>query len=190
MVRPILSHLVLCLSSDSSLFSLSSLHGRTEIGEIHRYVNELVRQIEQETIQGQSSHLQLRPRGLFFSRSQGETGPNDCLMSLNVLCYILLTMSKLMAPFTPFLAEYMYQILRKLMPPSSSSSSSSAEQDLSVHFQMIPQAQFVRSQTSRRHVTSLRSENRWFTKMSNGPWHLFKRSSVWVVSFENEKSFR
>jgi isoleucyl-tRNA synthetase len=49
-------------------------------------------------------------------------------------------MAKLMAPFTPFLAEYMYQILRKLMPQSSSSSS---EQDLSVHFQMIPKSQSV-----------------------------------------------
>ncbi len=64
----------------------------------------------------------------------------DCLVSLNVLCYVLLTMAKLMAPFTPFLAEYMYQILRKLMPQSSSSSS---EQDLSVHFQMIPKSQSV-----------------------------------------------
>ncbi len=44
-----------------------------------------------------------------------------------------------MGPFTPFLAEYMYQVLRKLMPQSSSSS----EQELSVHFQMIPKSQFV-----------------------------------------------
>ena len=63
----------------------------------------------------------------------------DCLVSLNALCYILLTMAKLIAPFTPFLAEYMYQILRKLMPQSSTPS----EQDLSVHFQMIPESQFV-----------------------------------------------
>ncbi len=65
----------------------------------------------------------------------------DCLVSLNVLYYILLTMAKLMIPFTPFLAEYMYQVLRKLVPQSSSSSSS--EQDLSVHFQMIPESQLV-----------------------------------------------
>ncbi|CAF4875139.1 unnamed protein product, partial [Rotaria magnacalcarata] len=45
----------------------------------------------------------------------------DSLVSLNVLCYVLLTMAKLMAPFTPFLAEYMYQILRKLMSQPSSS---------------------------------------------------------------------
>jgi isoleucyl-tRNA synthetase len=48
-------------------------------------------------------------------------------------------MAKLMAPFTPFLAEYMYQILRKLMAQSSSS----IEQELSVHFQMIPKSQLV-----------------------------------------------
>lgn len=75
-----------------------------------------------------------------FSLIQGETDFNDCLTSLNVLCYILLTMSKLMSPFTPFLAEYMYQILRKLMSKLPSSS----EQDLSVHFQMIPQSQYDR----------------------------------------------
>ncbi|CAF1408196.1 unnamed protein product [Adineta steineri] len=70
-------------------------------------------------------------------RFKGETSMEDCLTSLNVLCYILLTMAKLMGPFTPFLAEYMYQILRKLMPQSSTTS----EQDLSVHFQMMPQSQ-------------------------------------------------
>ena len=74
------------------------------------------------------------------SDSQGEGTLDDCLVSLNVLCYVLLTMAKLMGPFTPFLAEYMYQILRKLMGPSSSSSS---ERELSVHFQMMPKPQFV-----------------------------------------------
>jgi hypothetical protein len=46
-----------------------------------------------------------------------------------------------MARFTPFLAEYMYQISRKLMPQSSASS----EQELSVHFQMIRKSQLVLS---------------------------------------------
>jgi hypothetical protein len=49
-------------------------------------------------------------------------------------------MAKLMGPFTPFLAEYMYQILRKLLPPPSSSS---VEQDLSVHFQLMPKSELV-----------------------------------------------
>ncbi|CAF1529802.1 unnamed protein product [Rotaria magnacalcarata] len=54
-------------------------------------------------------------------RFKCETTLEDSLVSLNVLCYVLLTMAKLMAPFTPFLAEYMYQILRKLMSQPSSS---------------------------------------------------------------------
>ncbi|CAF4446091.1 unnamed protein product [Rotaria sp. Silwood2] len=50
-----------------------------------------------------------------------------------------MNVAKLMAPFTPFFAEYMYQILRKLIPQSASDS----EQALSVHFQMIPRSKFV-----------------------------------------------
>ncbi|CAF0924607.1 unnamed protein product [Rotaria sordida] len=65
-----------------------------------------------------------------------ETTLEDCFVSLNVLCYVLLTMANLMVPFTPFLAEFIYQILRKLMPRSLSSS----EQELSIHFQMIPRS--------------------------------------------------
>ncbi|CAF4172202.1 unnamed protein product [Rotaria sordida] len=41
----------------------------------------------------------------------GEITLEDCLISLNVLCYILTS-------FTQFLTEYTYQILRKLMPQS------------------------------------------------------------------------
>lgn len=41
-----------------------------------------------------------------------------------------------MAPFTPFFAEYMYQILKKLMIVSVPS-----EKDLSVHFQMMPKSE-------------------------------------------------
>ncbi|CAF1475600.1 unnamed protein product [Didymodactylos carnosus] len=70
-------------------------------------------------------------------RFKGETNVDDCILSLNVLCYILLTMSKLMGPFTPFLAEYFYQQLRRLTP----SLLTTDIQGQSVHFQMIPQAQ-------------------------------------------------
>ena len=33
---------------------------------------------------------------------------SDAFICLNVLFYVLLNMGKLMAPFTPFVAEYMY----------------------------------------------------------------------------------
>jgi len=55
-------------------------------------------------------------------------------------------MTVLMAPFTPFLTEFLYQHLRKVHPnstPSSSSSSSSLPPDAigkadSVHYVMLP----------------------------------------------------
>ena len=62
-----------------------------------------------------------------------------------------------MAPFTPFLAEYMYQILRKLMPQSSTPS----EVELSVHFQMIPKSQLVLSFFSNLKKTIVFLENLW-----------------------------
>ncbi|CAF0822640.1 unnamed protein product [Rotaria sordida] len=71
-------------------------------------------------------------------RFKGETTLEDCLVSLNVLCYILLTMAKLRALFTPFLAKYIYQILRKLMTQLLSSSS---QQEISVQFQVITKSQ-------------------------------------------------
>ncbi|CAF0932507.1 unnamed protein product [Rotaria sordida] len=67
---------------------------------------------------------------------EDETTLEDCVISLNVLCYILLTIAKLMKQFTIFLAEYMYQVLGKLISQSSSSSA----QDLSFYFQMIPKS--------------------------------------------------
>ena len=44
---------------------------------------------------------------------KGGAGEEERVTSINVLYEVLLTMSVLMAPFTPFLAEYFYQNLRK-----------------------------------------------------------------------------
>lgn len=46
---------------------------------------------------------------------------DDSIVCLNVLFYVLFNMSKLMAPFTPFLAEYMYLQLRPLIENSKES---------------------------------------------------------------------
>lgn len=40
----------------------------------------------------------------------------EALLGLNVLFEVLMTMSQIMSPFTPFFAEYLYQNLRKLQP--------------------------------------------------------------------------
>jgi isoleucyl-tRNA synthetase len=49
-------------------------------------------------------------------RLKGSSGELEALLGLNVLFEVLLTMSQIMSPFTPFFAEYLYQNLRKLQP--------------------------------------------------------------------------
>ncbi|KAL2749130.1 hypothetical protein V1477_002740 [Vespula maculifrons] len=65
-------------------------------------------------------------------RIKGESGTIDCQNALNTLYCILYTMVKINAPFTPFLTEFMFQRLSKLLPPDCN-----ANMD-SVHYQMIP----------------------------------------------------
>ena len=78
-------------------------------------------------------------------RIKGSAGPTECLLGLNVLYEVLLTVSIIMSPFTPFFAEYLYQHLRKLHPNYSATAkaSSSVAVDAvgkadSVHFLMLP----------------------------------------------------
>uniref|UniRef100_A0A1B0CA15 Isoleucine--tRNA ligase, cytoplasmic n=2 Tax=Lutzomyia longipalpis TaxID=7200 RepID=A0A1B0CA15_LUTLO len=68
-------------------------------------------------------------------RLKGELGKEDCLISLNTLYDILVTMVKMMAPFTPFLTDFMYLKLKDLSPE---------EQGESVHYQMMPVANRTR----------------------------------------------
>lgn len=58
-------------------------------------------------------------------RIKGEEGAKDCVASLNVLFDVLNTMVTLMAPFTPYLSEYMYQRLVRLNTAASLSAASS-----------------------------------------------------------------
>lgn len=64
-------------------------------------------------------------------RIKGEGGVKDCYRALDTLYDVLVAMVKMMAPFTPFLTEYMYQRLRLLnetLKPGS------------VHYEMMPSA--------------------------------------------------
>ncbi|XP_011500704.1 PREDICTED: isoleucine--tRNA ligase, cytoplasmic [Ceratosolen solmsi marchali] len=65
-------------------------------------------------------------------RIKGEFGAEDCHHALNTLFRVLYTMVRINAPFTPFLAEFMFQRLRKYLP--------SLDNAGSVHYQMIPNA--------------------------------------------------
>ncbi|CAH2009791.1 unnamed protein product [Acanthoscelides obtectus] len=62
-------------------------------------------------------------------RLKGEGGEDDCRTALTTLFDILLNIIKMMAPFSPFLSENMYQCLKQLTESSSES----------VHYLMLPQ---------------------------------------------------
>lgn len=62
-------------------------------------------------------------------RLKGENGIKDCQVALDTLFGVLFDMVRVMAPFTPYLTELMYKILRQLLPGDSLES---------VHFNMIP----------------------------------------------------
>lgn len=64
-------------------------------------------------------------------RIKGEGGTRDCHHALDTLYDVLLAMAKMMAPFTPYLTEYMYQRLRLVdhsLKPGS------------IHYEMMPNA--------------------------------------------------
>lgn len=52
-------------------------------------------------------------------RLKGSKGPQDCSMALASLHAVLLNVCKVMAPFTPFLTEAMYQNLKKCLAPGT-----------------------------------------------------------------------
>ncbi|XP_068622439.1 isoleucine--tRNA ligase, cytoplasmic [Battus philenor] len=63
-------------------------------------------------------------------RLKGENGVKDCKVALDTLFCVLFDMIRVMAPFTPFLTEFMYKTLRYLLPGDSLES---------VHFNIIPE---------------------------------------------------
>lgn len=52
-------------------------------------------------------------------RLRGEAGREECLRALETLCSVLLCMVRIMAPFTPFITETMYQNLRRVVKPGT-----------------------------------------------------------------------
>lgn len=69
------------------------------------------------------------------NRLKGEFGQKECRKSLRVLFNLLLAMCKMMAPFTPFLAEYMYQRLVLLLRTHIQSGPAK-----SIHYEMMATA--------------------------------------------------
>ncbi|KAF6738823.1 Isoleucine--tRNA ligase, cytoplasmic [Oryzias melastigma] len=68
-------------------------------------------------------------------RLKGESGTEDCLWALETLFSVLFSMCRLMAPFTPFITEMMYQNLCHLIDPASVEEKDAT----SIHYLMLPQ---------------------------------------------------
>ena len=66
-------------------------------------------------------------------RLKGEVGGREqCQQALQTLFSVLFIMTRMMAPFTPFLTEYFYQNLRHVLPWKQD------EYNASVHYLMLP----------------------------------------------------
>uniref|UniRef100_A0A8C8SK60 Isoleucine--tRNA ligase, cytoplasmic n=1 Tax=Pelusios castaneus TaxID=367368 RepID=A0A8C8SK60_9SAUR len=68
-------------------------------------------------------------------RLKGENGNDDCIMALETLFSVLYAMCRLMAPYTPFITEMMYQNLKTLIDPASVQEKNTD----SIHYLMLPQ---------------------------------------------------
>ncbi|KAK8516654.1 hypothetical protein V6N12_049376 [Hibiscus sabdariffa] len=78
-------------------------------------------------------------------RLKGRTGEEDCRMALSTLYNVLLTSCKVMAPFTPFFTEVLYQNMRKV--------SDGAEE--SIHYCIFPQEEGKRGERIEESVTRM-----------------------------------
>uniref|UniRef100_A0A9J7YU49 isoleucine--tRNA ligase n=1 Tax=Cyprinus carpio carpio TaxID=630221 RepID=A0A9J7YU49_CYPCA len=67
-------------------------------------------------------------------RLKGESGTEDCMRALETLFSVLFSMCRLMAPFTPYITELMYQNLRHLIDPASLEEKDTG----SIHYLMLP----------------------------------------------------
>ncbi|KAI8607700.1 tRNA synthetases class I-domain-containing protein, partial [Chytriomyces sp. MP71] len=65
-------------------------------------------------------------------RLKGDNGVEDAAKALQTLFEVLFTLSKMMAPFTPFITETMYQNLKTCIPETK-------DDTRSVHFLMFPE---------------------------------------------------
>uniref|UniRef100_A0A8C1HMG0 isoleucine--tRNA ligase n=1 Tax=Cyprinus carpio carpio TaxID=630221 RepID=A0A8C1HMG0_CYPCA len=71
--------------------------------------------------------------------SLGESGTEDCMRALETLFSVLFSMCRLMAPFTLFITELMYQNLRHLIDPASVKEKDTG----SIHYLMLPHVRYT-----------------------------------------------
>jgi isoleucyl-tRNA synthetase len=79
---------------------------------------------------------------------QGGKGRADCLAALTTLFHVLLTVTKVMSPFTPFICETMYRNLRAALVAAQQQqqqggAAAAAEVPESVHWCDMPAVEQV-----------------------------------------------
>ncbi|XP_031380711.1 isoleucine--tRNA ligase, cytoplasmic [Punica granatum] len=80
-------------------------------------------------------------------RLKGRTGEDDCRAALSMLFNVLLTSCKVMAPFTPFFTEVLYQNMRKVCE----------EAEESIHFCSFPREEGKREERIEQSVTRMKT---------------------------------
>ncbi|KAF8402282.1 hypothetical protein HHK36_013234 [Tetracentron sinense] len=78
-------------------------------------------------------------------RLKGRTGEEDCRIALSTLYHVLITICKVMAPFTPFFTEILYQNMRKVCN----------ESEESIHYCSFPQAKGKREERIEQSVSRM-----------------------------------
>ncbi|ORZ41146.1 tRNA synthetases class I-domain-containing protein [Catenaria anguillulae PL171] len=115
------------------LASLQSLvsYVRTEMAEYRLYtvVPRLLQFIDELT----NMYVRYNRR-----RLKCDGGVEDGVSALNTLFEVLITLTKVMAPFTPFMAESLYQHLKAFLPAPAKGTKEETEFK-SVHFQLFPE---------------------------------------------------
>lgn len=71
-------------------------------------------------------------------RLKGSEGDSETFVALSTLYEVLYQLAKIMAPFTPFYAEYMYQFLKQYYPNVNTSKEDADGNSKSIHFLMLP----------------------------------------------------
>jgi isoleucyl-tRNA synthetase len=71
-------------------------------------------------------------------RLKGNDGDDEAFVGLSVLYEVLLTVTSVMSPFTPFFSEFLYQKLRLLHPSVGGKDKEAVGSSASVHFLQLP----------------------------------------------------
>lgn len=89
---------------------LSSVHQEMAAYHLYNVTSNLIKFVDNLT----NWYVRLNRR-----RLRGEAGREECLRALETLCSVLLCMVRVMAPFTPFITETMYQNLKRVLKPGA-----------------------------------------------------------------------